>query len=244
MTIKRCIFSPKAVFTQQQQTSYLDSTRRWQFQALCSLCVYQLYSSLLSPSRLHHPTLPLTYMSTRQQQKWHYTNQTPLSKSLPLGPPVRLTGFQRTLMGGYVQHKSNHTAQIGQKWEKSAAITSKWLARAWWVGCTFHSSPASSFSLWTDCLQEKYPQSEEKERSRTERVSDCQKVRTGRTSVESNGGSPVTTAYKSKQGGFLAVTSADLFRQQQLANKRDFWEGITMKPVRGSTTRSVSDRGH
>lgn len=80
-------------------------------------------------------------------------------------------------------------------------------------------------------------------------MSDYQKVRTGRTrnqmtSVESTGGSPVTTAYKSKQGGFLAVTSADLFRQQQLANKQDVWEGITMKPVRGSTTRSVSDRGH
>lgn len=99
-------------------------------------------------------------------------------------------------------------------------------------------APLLPVFLYEQTVSRKNIQSEENERSRTERVSDCQKVRTGRT-MESNGGSPVTTAYKSKQGGFVAVMSAGLFRQQQLANKRDFWEGITMKPVRRSTTRSV-----
>lgn len=152
-------FSPEAVFT--QQTSYLDSTvddsSRPSAPSVSISCT-PVFSLAFIILHCHWPTCLLG--SSRND----ITLTRPLfHQSLPLGPPVRLTGFQRTLMGGYVQHKSNHTAQMGQKWKKEkkkkkrAAITSKWLARAWWVGCTFHSSPASSFSLWTDCLQEKYP---------------------------------------------------------------------------------------
>lgn len=228
-------FSPEAVFT--QQTSYLDSTvddsSRPSAPSVSISCT-PVFSPHLAFIILHCHWPTCLLGSSRND----ITLTRPLvHQSLPLGPPVRLTGFQRTLMGGYVQHKSNHTAQMGQKWKKreQLKLVNDWPEHDEWA--VPFIAPLLPVFLYEQIVSRKNIQSEENERSRT--VSDCQKVRTGRTSVESNGGSPVTTAYKSKQGGFLAVTNADLFRQQQLANKRDFWEGITMKPVRGSTTRSV-----
>lgn len=166
-------FSPEAVFT--QQTSYLDSTvddsSRPSAPSVSISCT-PVFSPHLAFIILHCHWPTCLLGSSRND----ITLTRPLfHQSLPLGPPVRLTGFQRTLMGGYVQHKSNHTAQMGQKWKKKKKrehITSKWLARAWWVGCTFHSSPASSFSFMNRLSPGKISS-----QKKTKEAGQCQTVR-------------------------------------------------------------------